>query len=125
MDEGKKSSATQCQDPFVSTPKRIRSRKGKAKHRAIDSSNEAAGAHDSEMEYLPAVKPEPLAWDARMGITEASHDVGDTAQMGDMNDAGVPGPVLNIIWPTPQNSPIKPPTHSYTNTFLNVLLPDM
>src|SRR5260370_6538128 len=76
------------------------------------------------MEDLPAVKPEPLAWDARTGITEASHDVGDAEQMGDMNDAGVPGPVLNIIQPMPQNSPIKPPTHSNTNTFLNVPPPD-
>ena len=59
------------------------------------------------MEDLPAVKPEPLVWDAGTGITEASHDVGDTAQMGDMNGVGVPGPVLNIIWPMPQNSPIK------------------
>ena len=123
MDEGKNSSATQCQDPFVSTPKQIRSRKGKAKHHVI-SSNEVAGAHDSEMEDLPAVKPEPLAWDTRMGITEASHDVGDTTQMGDMNDAGVPGPVLNIIQPMPQNNPIKPPAHSNTNAFLNVPLPD-
>ena len=120
VDEGKKSSATQCQDPFVSTPKRIRSRKGKAKHCAINSSNKVAGAHDSEMEDLPAVKLEPLAWDTGMGITEASHNVGDAAQMGDMNDAGVPGPVLNIIQPMPQNSPIKPPAHSNTNIFLNV-----
>ena len=121
VDKGKKSSATQCQDPFVSTPKQIRSRKGKAKQRAIDSSNRA---HDSEMEDLPAVKPEPLAWDARMGVTEASHNVGDTTQTGNMNNAGVPGPVLNIIQPMPQNSPQKPPACSNTNTFLNVLPPD-
>src|SRR5260370_5510341 len=123
MDEGKNSSATQCQDPFVSTPKQIRSRKGEAKHHVI-SSNEVAGAHDSEMEDLPAVKPEPLAWDAGTGITEASHNVGDATQTINMNDAGVPSPVLNIIQPT-QNSPQKPPACSNTNTFLNVPPPNM
>src|SRR6266436_3903448 len=110
----------------------------------IDSLNEA-GAHDAEMEDLPTkspiiVKPEPLTsgLESHKDMSQGPHGdpvhphfisddakelVTDNTTLGIMNNDGPSGPVVNIVQPTPQTSPVKPPVRP--NGFLHVPHPDI